>query len=648
MARGADTARASALAEESRALLRRTGLDQGLIAGRVLRTQAAAAAGGGRRQVAAERLDEAARRFAIAAPGERPEAVTLFIAGRVRAELGREESALEAFRAGAAILRSRQIALPVEVLIPYLDTLYAAASQAAPPEAAVLRGELFAAAQLAQRSNTVRFVQLASARIGVGSADPKIAGAVRRLQDADRSLRDLYAERDQINPGSPGARSLDRRIDEMQRARADAEAEVAAAAPGYRQLLLAAVDTTATTRALDPDEALVTMLLGQTRGYVLALRADGRVAVNRTALKEAEVAALVHRLRASMEVTDAGPGRFDAAAATELYARLLGPLEPTLEGAKTLVVAPDGPLLALPFAMLLTGPADPDNLREAPWLIRKLAVVHVPSPQTLVMQRSAGRGSGAPLPYAGFGDFSPPSAAQFAVTFPSNRCAADARLATGLGRLPGTRAEVLAAQRLTGAAPEAVRLGADFTANAVRSMHLERFRVVHLATHALLPGELSCLPEPAIVLSPPVGAPDASGAFLRVSDVLELKLDADLVVLSACNTGGPGGEGGGEALSGLARGFFYAGARGLLVTHWAVDDAASALIVADTLRRQQGGAASAAALRGAQLLVVEEAGRRLPISFAHPYYWAPFALIGDGRRASAPVHSASTAQASPI
>ncbi len=110
-------------------------------------------------------------------------------------------------------------------------------------------------------------------------------------------------------------------------------------------------------------------------------------------------------------------------------------------------------------------------------------------------------------------------------------------------------------------------------------------------------------------------------------------MDADLVILSACNTGGPGGEGGGEALSGLARAFFYAGARGLMVTHWAVDDAAAALTVADTLRRQQGGASSAAALRGAQLLILEEAGRNLPAAFAHPYYWAPFVLIGDGRRA---------------
>jgi CHAT domain-containing protein len=644
LSRGPEPEQATALAIESRALLRRTGLDQGLIAGRALRTEAVTAAIRGRGEEAVQRLEQAARRFAAAVPGERPEAVTLFLAGRTHANIGQREAALEAFRAGATILRERQIGLSIEVVMPYLDTLNSAAGDAVTPEqAAALRRELLGAAQLAQRSNTVRFVQLASARIGAASGDAKVGEAVRRLQDADRTLRDLYAERDATAPGSVAAAALDKRIAELQGTRAESEAEVAAAAPGYRQLLLAAVDAETTARALDPEEALVTMLLGEEHGFVLALRADGRIAVHRTALGEAAAAALVRRVRASTDSAAAGgePGRFDTAAAAELYAALIAPLAPMLEGAKTLVVAPDGPLLGIPFGLLLTGPADPAALGTAPWLVRRFAVVHVPSPQTLVTQRAAGRGSSAPLPYAGFGDFVPPSAPQLAASFPAERCAADARLAAGLGRLPGTRAEVLMGQRLTGAAPEAIRLGAEFTAASLRELQLNRFRIVHLATHALLPGELSCLPEPAIVLSAPTGAPNASAAFLQASEVLGLKMDADLVVLSACNTGGPGGEGGGEALSGLARAFFYAGARGLLVTHWAVDDAASALTVADTLRRQQAGAASAASLRGAQLLLIEEAGRRLPSAFAHPYYWAPFALIGDGRRAAAPTRTAA-------
>ncbi|WP_270939449.1 CHAT domain-containing protein, partial [Falsiroseomonas oryzae] len=165
-----------------------------------------------------------------------------------------------------------------------------------------------------------------------------------------------------------------------------------------------------------------------------------------------------------------------------------------------------------------------------------------------------------------------------------------------------TRAEVGVAARLLGG-QGGVRFGAEFTQAAVLRGGLGEARVVHLATHALLPGELSCLSEPSLMVSPPRGAPDASGAFIPASTLLGLRLDADLVILSACNTGStPGGAGaGGEGLAGLARAFFFAGTRGILATHWAVDDLAAALLVAGTLERERGGATAAAALRGAQL-----------------------------------------------
>ncbi|MBR0674463.1 CHAT domain-containing protein, partial [Neoroseomonas soli] len=571
---------------------------------------------------------------------ERPEAVTLFLGGQQRLRNGRRAEALTAFRAGADILRARQIGLPVALVVPYLDALDQEAT-ANPGQSPALRSEMFGAAQLAQRSSTARYVQQASARLGVSEGNQAVQGAVRGLQDADRELRELFAERD-ASAGQNAA--LDDRIAAAQQRRAQAEGEVAAAAPGYRQLLLAAVDADSVARALSPKEALLTMLLGPQAGFVMVVR-DGRVDARRIPAGEEAVAALVNRVRRSSEIGAGGVPRFDADAAHELHRLLIAPLAGALGGAETLVVAPDGPLLALPFGLLLAEPAQPEALGGAAWLIRRHAIVHVPSPQTLVTLRAAGTGSTAPLPYVGFGDFVPPSAAQFTRSFPADRCGRDARLATGLGRLPGTRAEVTASRALLGAAPDRAILGADFTLPNMRRQRLDQYRVVHLATHALLPGELSCLTEPSIVASPPAGAPSADPAFLKASEVLDIKMDADLVILSACNTGGPGGEGGGEALSGLARAFFYAGARGLMVTHWAVDDAAAALTVADTLRRQQGGASSAASLRGAQLLILDEAGRNLPAAFAHPYYWAPFVLIGDGRRGGAPAGTTAAAPA---
>nr|WP_246523648.1 CHAT domain-containing tetratricopeptide repeat protein [Neoroseomonas eburnea] len=631
---------ASALAAEARQVLRRAGLEPNMMVGRSLRTEAGADIRLGRSDAAAGLLERAAGRFGIAAPGERPEAVTLFLAGQQRLRAGRRAEALSAFRAGADILRARQIGLPVGLVIPYLDALDQEAAVGGGATLA-LRAEMFGAAQLAQRSSTARYVQQASARLGVSEGNQAVQGAVRGLQDADRELRELFAERDAS--GAQNA-ALDDRIAAAQQRRAEAESQVAAAAPGYRQLLLAAVDADSVARALGPNEALVTMLLGPQQGFVIAVR-HGRVDARRIPVGEEAVAALVSRVRRSSEIGPGGVPRFDAESAQELHRLLIAPLAGTLDGAETLVVAPDGPLLALPFGLLLAGPVQGDALGAAPWLIRRHAIVHVPSPQTLVTLRAAGTGSTAPLPYVGFGDFVPPSGAQFARSFPADRCGRDARLATGLGRLPGTRAEVTASRALLGAAPDRAILGADFTLPNMRRQRLDQYRVVHLATHALLPGELSCLTEPSIVASPPAGAPSADPAFLKASEVLDIKMDADLVILSACNTGGPGGEGGGEALSGLARAFFYAGARGLMVTHWAVDDAAAALTVADTLRRQQGGASSAASLRGAQMLILDEAGRNLPAAFAHPYYWAPFVLIGDGRRSGSAAGAGAQAPA---
>ena len=106
------------------------------------------------------------------------------------------------------------------------------------------------------------------------------------------------------------------------------------------------------------------------------------------------------------------------------------------------------------------------------------------------------------------------------------------------------------------------------------------------------------------------------------------------MILSACNSGGPGGTTACESRSGLARAFFYAGARALLVTHWSVDDGLAAYLVVKPLAIRREGQGTTAALRAAQISVLEDAGGALPAQFAHPFYWAGFAVIGEGGAAS--------------
>ncbi|NLA68184.1 MAG: CHAT domain-containing protein, partial [Gammaproteobacteria bacterium] len=151
--------------------------------------------------------------------------------------------------------------------------------------------------------------------------------------------------------------------------------------------------------------------------------------------------------------------------------------------------------------------------------------------------------------------------------------------------------------------------------------------VLAFATHGLLSGELPGLAEPALVLPPPDIATPEDDGLLTASEVAALKLSADWVLLSACNTAGSDGQPGAEGLSGLARAFLYAGARSILVSHWPVRDDAAARLTADAMAALGSGVGRSEALRRAMLRLMED---ERDLSLAHPASWAPFVVVGEG------------------
>ena len=191
--------------------------------------------------------------------------------------------------------------------------------------------------------------------------------------------------------------------------------------------------------------------------------------------------------------------------------------------------------------------------------------------------------------------------------------------------LQGVGSEAAVGPNGTGEACRLV-LGAAATERRVRETDLSRYRVVAFATHGLLPGELRCQAEPALALTPPATPTKGEDGVLDASEVATLKLDADWVVLSACNTAGPDGALGGESLSGLTRAFFYAGARALLVSHWAVASGPTVDLTTGmfAVYAREPGVGKAEALRRAQAAVRAKPGT------AHPFFWAPFVVVGDG------------------
>jgi CHAT domain-containing protein len=203
-----------------------------------------------------------------------------------------------------------------------------------------------------------------------------------------------------------------------------------------------------------------------------------------------------------------------------------------------------------------------------------------------------------------------------------------ARLAEALPQLPDTADELNAVAKDLAVPASDIHLGSDASETTVKRTPLADYRIIYFATHGLVAGDVRGVAEPSLALSIPKQPTALDDGLLTASEVAQLKLNADWVVLSACNTVA-GDKPGAEALSGLARAFFYAGARALLVTHWAVDSEAATRLATSTFDRLKADPkiGRAEALREAMLAYLNDTSS--PRN-AYPALWGPFALIGEG------------------
>jgi tetratricopeptide (TPR) repeat protein/CHAT domain-containing protein len=365
---------------------------------------------------------------------------------------------------------------------------------------------------------------------------------------------------------------------------------------------------------------------------------------------------------------DSKPLPFDHARAHELYIDLFSGVQDLIKG-KHLLIVPSGALTQLPFQVLVTdgiktggSGTGASSHRAAAWLARAHPVTILPAVASLKALRRVGRRNGAPRPMIGFGNP--------LIEGPDRRYAVHAELARTKQRCPETRRQRLAA----GAGPRGgvarvearggladlshlkkqvplpetadelcavahdvkavahdIRLGTRATEREVKRLsasgELAQYRMVHFATHGALAGELDGTREPGLILTPPETASAEDDGYLSASEIAGLKLDADWVILSACNTAA-GGTDNAEALSGLARAFIYAQARALLVSHWAVDSDATVKLITAAVGEMARDASvgRAEAMRRSMLALIDRAEPHQ----AHPAYWAPFVVVGEG------------------
>ncbi|KQT25175.1 MULTISPECIES: CHAT domain-containing tetratricopeptide repeat protein [Bradyrhizobium] len=509
-----------------------------------------------------------------------------------------------------------------------------------------------------------------SAASAVNKLAVRLAAGTDRLAELVRKDQDLAAEAEALDKAivaavskssaqrDVGAEQRSRtRIASIANERAALQKTLAVEFPEYSSLSnplpLAVKDI---QPLLSADEAMVIYSVTKGQSYVVAITREG------VDWKEINVGAdlLAQKVSAFRKGLDVGKARdssgksglFDLALAHELYLALLGPVEVLTKDKRNLLVVPSAALTALPFHLLVTEKPQapiPDKLegyRDATWLLRRQAVSVLPSVVSLKSLRAFARRDHGVKPMTGFGDpvFNPAEG-------PADRRAAGgkiaarsiatiayaefwrgagvdrARLAQALPQLPDTADELNAVARDVGAAAADIHLGREASETTLKRAALAQYGIVYFATHGLVAGDVKGLGEPSLALSIPDQPTELDDGLLTASEVAQLKLNADWVVLSACNTIA-GDKPGAEALSGLARSFFYAGARALLVSHWAVDSEAATRLTTSTfaLLKNEPAIGRAEALRRAMLTFVDDTSSP---QNAYPAMWAPFALIGE-------------------
>ncbi len=549
--------------------------------------------------------------------------------------------------------------------------------------------EAFRLADVARGRSVQRALNAGAARAAATS--PALADLVRREQDARREINALYGllskflsqPTDQQDRKVVG--DLRSRIEVLRRALETLTTQIEREVPAYAELINPKPVTVDQARAmLRPGEALIATLVTRERTFVWAVPQIGPVAFSVAPVGTEEMEKTVATLRKILEPRAKTLGDipdFDLALAHRLYSTLLEPVRSSWQQARSLLVVVHSPLGQLPLALLPTAPATlpPEsgamfsNYRGVPWLVRSHAVTVLPSVASLATLRTILPGDTSRRPFVGFGDpyFSreqarlaeeeqAPTAAQeqpslatasdrqpaelllatraIPVTFRGSPQAFDSSQLAKLPRLPDTAEEIRNLASAMNADPARdVFLGASANEKTVKTLDLANYRVVAFATHGLVPGDLDGLTQPALALSAPDVAGVEGDGLLTLDEILALRLNADWIVLSACNTASGQGAGS-EAVSGLGRAFFYAGARALLVSNWPVETTSARALTTDLFRRQQEnqGMGRAQALQQTMNWLIDHGelvdarSEKIVFSYAHPIFWAPFTLIGDG------------------
>ncbi|WP_232476009.1 CHAT domain-containing protein [Flavisphingomonas formosensis] len=423
--------------------------------------------------------------------------------------------------------------------------------------------------------------------------------------------------------------------------------------PRYRALANDVLTLAELRETLKGDEAYFKLAVIGDAVYGLYATHDGATAY-RAAISTGDLEKQVNALRETIAVVENGQlltYPFDVKLAHGLYVALTGPVADRIAATRNLIFEPDGAMLRLPIGLLVTDQASVDayasrglrpgaseaeefNFTDIAWLARRTDISTAVSAKAFKDVRSVAPAAGAHQ-YLGFGHNAPVSAfLQLTAVRPPSADGMDCNWPLANWNHPIPATELLTAQSIIGRTNAQLVTDAAFTDTGVKQRpDLAQYRILHFATHGLVTAPRpECPARPALLTS--FGSGDSDG-LLSFREIYDLHIDADLVILSACDTAGTATiaatreagvtSGGGDALDGLVRAFIGAGGRSVLASHWPAPDNYNATErLVGGLFHAPAGTSAAEALRLAELKLMADPNT------SHPYYWAGFALIGDG------------------
>lgn len=564
---------------------------------------------------------------------------------------GREDEAIDIYRSVVTLAEQAPSPSLKRLLPPYLAALARRVDQ---PGAVA---DMFRAGQVLVRPGVAQTQAVLARELSAGSDEAatlfrRSLNLSREVERARIALAALSGREERSNAESLRAAELQERLTSLEALQVATQAELARY-PRYRVVSETAIDLAALQETLREGEAYLKLIVLEDASYGLFVTRDAARAYP-LGMGDLELDRLVTAIRGSIVSVEDGQNvtyPFDVARSHELYQRLLAPVQGDLAGVRHLVFEPDGALLTLPLNLLVTDrqsvvtyearasqpDADAFDFTGVAWLGRTLDVTTAVSASAFRDIRGA-RASAARQTYLGFGQNMPVDVT--AMPSGSRSALADGTTCqwpVATWARPISAAELMTAQnRLAqyGANGGQVITGAAFSDDRIRQMAgISDYRIIHFATHGLVTSpRADCPALPALLTS--FGAEQSDG-LLTFAEIFDLRLDADLVILSACDTAGGATvattraagitSGGGTAMDGLVRAFVGAGGRSVLASHWPVpDDFSATERLVGGLFTAPPGTSTAQALQVAQRALMDDART------SHPYYWAAFAIVGDG------------------